>query len=146
MEKERGNNKGGAPIGNDNADKITLEDARNLCLLALDTISDDCYFLSSVAEKCKTYRQKFEYVLKKFDNDEVVFNTIKRMYNKCESIVMEKTAKGEIVPALGIFVLKSYHGLMESSRQQIDHTTNGKDINERISINFFDSDGENEDD
>lgn len=132
MEKKKEKNKGGAPIDNDNADKITLEDAQNLCLLALDTISDDCYFLSSVAEKCKTYRQKFEYVLKKFDNDEVVFDTIKRMYNKCESIVMEKTAKGEIVPALGIFVLKSYHGLMESSKQHVDHTTNGKDIQEPV--------------
>lgn len=119
----------GAPIGNKNAETITLEDAQKLCLLALDTISDDCYFLSSVAERCETYRQKFEYVLGKFNEDKIVFNTIKRMYNKCESIVMEKTATGDIVPALGIFVLKAYHGLMESSRQQVDHTTKGEAVN-----------------
>lgn len=105
-----------APEGNKNAETITLEDARELAILGLNTISDECYFLSSVAVECDTYRQKFEYILNKFNNDEIVFNTIKKMYNKCESIVMDKTAKGDIVPSLGIFVLKAYHGLMETSK------------------------------
>ena len=42
---------------------------------------------------------------------------------------MEKTAKGDIVPALGIFVLKAYHGLIETSKQQVDHTTKGESMN-----------------
>jgi hypothetical protein len=61
-------------------------------------------------------------LLKKFNEDEYVFNTIKKIYNKCESIVMKKTAQGEITPSLGIFVLKAYHGLMEVSKQEIDHS------------------------
>lgn len=105
-----------APEGNKNAETITLEDARSLALLALDKVSNECFYLSSVAVECDTYRQKFEYILQKFNYDDIVFNTIKKLYNKCESIVMEKTGKGEITPALGIFVLKAYHGLMETSK------------------------------
>lgn len=105
-----------APEGNKNAETITLEDARSLALLALDKVSNKCFYLSSVAVECDTYRQKFEYILQKFNYDDIVFNTIKKLYNKCESIVMEKTGSGDITPALGIFVLKAYHGLMETSK------------------------------
>ena len=113
-----------APEGNKNAETITLEDAQSLALLALDKVSENCFYLSSVAVECDTYRQKFEYILQKFNYDDIVFNTIKKLYNKCESIVMEKTGKGEITPALGIFVLKAYHGLMETSKvEQTSETT-----------------------
>lgn len=105
-----------APEGNKNAETITLENARSLALLALDKVSNECFYLSSVAAECDTYRQKFEYILQKFNYDDIVFNTIKKLYNKCESIVMEKTGSGDITPALGIFVLKAYHGLMETSK------------------------------
>jgi hypothetical protein len=111
-----------APKGNNNAEKITLEEALALSKLAYSKVNEDCYFLSHLADECDTYRQKFEYILKKFNDNEVVFNTIKKIYNKCESIVMKKTANGEIVPSLGIFVLKAYHGLMEVSKQEIDHS------------------------
>lgn len=115
-----------AEEGNKYAEKITLEEAITLVELAYETISEDCYFLSDLADSCDTYRQKFEYILKKFSDNDQVFNTIKKIYNKCESIVMKKTAKGDIVPSLGIFVLKSYHGLMETSKQVVDHTIKDK--------------------
>jgi hypothetical protein len=118
-----------AEQGNKYAEKITLEEALKLAELAYSKVSEDCYFLSHLADECNTYRQKFEYVLKKYSDNDDVFNTIKKIYNKCESIVVKKTATGEIVPSLGIFVLKSYHGLMETSKQEIDHTTNGENIN-----------------
>jgi hypothetical protein len=117
-----------APKGNTNAEKVSLEDAIALAELAYSKISDDCYFLSQLADECDTYRQKFEYVLEKYNDNEIVFDTIKKIYNKCESIVMKKTASGDIVPSLGIFVLKAYHGLMETSKQQTDITTNGQSI------------------
>jgi hypothetical protein len=114
-----------AEKGNKYAEKVTIEEAIKLAERAYNAVSSDCYFISSVAEECETYRDKFAYILEKFNDDEKVFRTIKRMYNKCESIVMQKTADGDITPALGIFVLKAYHGLMESSRQQIDQNVNG---------------------
>jgi hypothetical protein len=114
-----------APKGNKYAEKVTLEDAIELAELAYSKIDNECYFLSKLADECDTYREKFDYILKKFNDNEEVFRTIKKIYNKCESIVMEKTAKGEIIPSLGIFVLKAYHGLMETSKQQIDHKNDG---------------------
>lgn len=115
--------------GNKNAEKVTLEEAIKLSEMAYNKISDDCYFLSDLADKCDTYRQKFEYILEKHNENKIVFNTIKKIYNKCESIVMKKTAEGEIVPSLGIFVLKAYHGLMETSKQSVDLTSKGESIN-----------------
>lgn len=111
-----------APEGNKNAEKWTLDKTRELVKKAFESIDQSCYFISSVAEKCETYRELFEYLLKKFNDDDFVFSTIKRIYNKCESIVAEKTAKGDITPALGIFILKSYHGLIETSKLNTEHS------------------------
>lgn len=123
-----------AEIGNKYAEKWTLEKAREKALEAYNTIDETCYFLSSVAEKIGTYRQLFEYLIDKFKDDEQVFDTLKKMYNKCESIVMEQTAKGKINPALGIFVLKAYHGLFETSKQHTDVTSGG----EKLTMKFTD--------
>lgn len=118
-----------AAQGNKYAEKWTVEDARVLVDKAYDAIGGDCYFISAVAEKVGTYRELFGYLLKKFNDDEHVFLTLKKVYNKCESIVMQRTADNKINPALGIFVLKAYHGLFETSKQAIDHTTQGEKIN-----------------
>lgn len=127
-----------AEKGNKYAEKVTLEDAIELVNKAYELIDDDCYFLSDLADKCGTYRQKFDYLLTKFNDNQQVFDTLKKIYNKCESIVMKKTAKGEIVPSLGIFVLKAYHGLFEKSA--IDVTTQGDKIDPRPSIVFTNGD------
>jgi hypothetical protein len=120
----------GAAKGNTNAEKVTLQDAIDLAELAYSKVTEECYFLSHLADECGTYRDKFAYILEKFNDNEIVFRTIKRIYNKCESIVMKKTAEGDIVPSLGIFVLKAYHGLLETSRTDI--TTNGESINKPL--------------
>ena len=51
------------------------------------------------------------------------------MTNKCESIVVRKTASGDINVALGIFILKSYHGLIETSKLQHEGGDSDKPIN-----------------
>jgi len=105
-----------AAKGNKNAEKWTVEEARKLSLKALEAVGDDCYFIAAIAEKCETYRELFFYLMNKFNDDEIVFNTIKRMYNKCESIIWDKSARGEMDKTIGIFALKSLHGLMETSK------------------------------
>ena len=102
--------------GNKNAEKWTVEEARKLAQRALEAVNDDCYFIAAIAEECETYRELFFYLVKKFNDDEAVFNTIKRMYNKCEAIIWKKSAKGEMDKTIGIFALKSLHGLMETSK------------------------------
>ena len=116
-------------IGNKYAEKWTKDKALALAELAYKTVSDKCYFISEVADKCDTYRDFFTYILKKFNDDEDVFRIIKKMQNKCEMIVTKKTADGDIVPSLGIFILKAYHGLTETSKQEITHKGQGLTIN-----------------
>jgi len=116
-----------AEKGNNYAEKWTLEEAIKLSEKALNAVDKNTYFISTIAEKCGTYRDLFQYLLKKFNDNEKVFRTIKRMYNKCESIIWEKAAKNEIDKTIAIFALKSLHGLMETSKQDI--TTNGESVN-----------------
>lgn len=130
-----------APLNNNNAGKWTVEDARELCQKALDAISTDCFYMSKVADKVDAYPQLFMYLAEKYGNDEIVFLTIKKMYNRCEAIITEKTGNGDIVPSLGIFILKAYHGLVETSRQQIDHTTQGEKMNV-TPLTFFKSEND----
>lgn len=115
--------------GNKNAEKWTVKEARKLANKALDAVDHETFFISSIAEKCETYRDLFAYLMDKFNDDEVVFRTLKRMYNKCESILWERASQGEIDRTIAIFALKSLHGLMETSKQEIDHTTDGESIN-----------------
>ena len=133
-----------AEKGNKYAEKVTLKDAHELVDLAFSKITPNCFFLSTLAVECDTYREKFAYVLKKFNDDEHVFRTIKKIYSKCESIVMEKTANGDIVPSLGIFVLKAYHGLMESSKQTIEQTNINTNPISKDELDQYRNDLENE--
>lgn len=116
-------------VNNKNAEKWTIEKTIELCEKALNVISEDCFYLSSVADEVGEYTDLFKYLLRKYNDNPTVFRLIKRMYAKCERIITEKTGKNEITPALGIFVLKAYHGLIETSKQQLDHTTKGNEIN-----------------
>ena len=109
-------------INNKNAEKWTQEKTLELVQQAYEAVTDDCYFLSDVADKCGVYRQLFDYLMDKFNDDPVVFDTLKRLYNKCEATVTKNTAKGDIVPSLGIFILKAYHGLFETSKLNTEHS------------------------
>ncbi len=114
-----------AEFDNKYAESVTKEQAIALAQRAIEVIGDDCFFLSHVAEKCDTYRHKFEYILQKFNDDPEVFELIFKMRNKCESILVQKAAKGkEVNPIFGIFVLKSYHGLIETSKLQAEVEVN----------------------
>lgn len=104
--------------GNKNAEWLTEEEALTILSKADEVIGDDCYILSDVAVKCDTYREQFNYIAKKFKENKTVFHSIKKITNKCESIVAIKTANNEINVALGIFILKAYHGLIETSKLQ----------------------------
>ena len=113
---------------------ITEEEALRILDEAESVISEECYFLSDVAVKCNTYREQFNYIAKKFKENKKIFNTIKRLTNKCESIVVLKTAKGEINTALGIFILKSYHSLIETSKLQHEGGDKDKPIQNVVNL------------
>lgn len=123
-----------AEEGNNYAEYITKDYALKLLDRANDVIGNECYFLSDVADKCETYREQFNYIAKKFKSDFEVFNTIKRLTNKCESIVVKKTAEGKINTALGIFILKSYHSLIETSKLQHEGGDSDKPIQNVVNL------------
>ena len=123
-----------AEKGNKYAEKWTVEKARELSIKAFEAVSDDCYFISSIAERCETYRDLFAYLLDKWKDDEEVFRTLKRMYNKCESIVWEKAAKGDIDKTIAIFALKSLHGLFETSKHEVEQTNHEGE--KKINVNY----------
>ena len=123
MAQEGRNEKGHFIGGNKIAEKWTTEEAEKLANRAYDAVSKNCYFISSIAEKCETYRDVFAYVMEKHNDNEAVFSTLKRMYNKCESIIWEKAASGDIDKTIGIFALKSLHGLFETSKHEVEQTT-----------------------
>lgn len=114
--------------GNKHAEWLTKDEALSIIDRALGVISNKCYLLSSVADKADTYRDQFRYIAKKFKDDRDVFRKVKKLTNKCESIVAEKTADGDINVALGIFILKSYHGLIETSKIQHEGGDDDKPI------------------
>lgn len=107
-----------AEQGNKYAEKWTLEETLALLERCYESVSNECYFLSEVADKVEEYPDLFKYLTRKFEDSEQVFRAIKRLYTKCEKIITRKTADGEIVPALGIFILKAYHELVETSKVQ----------------------------
>ena len=119
---------------NKHAEWLTKDEALSILDKANSVISNKCYLLSSVAVKCDTYRTQFNYIGEKFRDDRDVFDTIKKMTNKCESIVAEKTADGSINVALGIFILKSYHGLIETSKLQHEGGDKDKPVQAIISL------------
>lgn len=115
-------------LNNKNAEWLTKEEAVSILDRAFAVVSDKCYLLADVADKADTYREQFYYIAKKFKDDKTVFNSIKRLTNKCEAIVATKTANSDINVALGIFILKSYHGLIETSKVQHEGGDDDKPI------------------
>ena len=107
-------------INNKNAEKWTEEKAIELAQLAESKVSVNCYFIAKIAQECGVYRELFHYLMNKFNDNEIVFNSLKRMYNKAETIIWEKSAEGKIDKTIGIFALKSLHGLFETSKQMVD--------------------------
>ncbi len=129
-----------AEANNKYAETVTKEEAIILANKAIGVIDEDCFFLSHVAEKCDTYRDKFQYILEKFSDDPDVFEIILKMKNKCESILVQKAAKGkEVNPIFGIFVLKSYHNLIETSKLQAEVTDSSQASKKAMTSNENDT-------
>jgi len=107
-------------INNKNAEKWTEEKAVELAELALSKVGPKCFFIAQIAEECNVYRDLFTYLMRKFNDNEIVFRSLKRMYNKAEAEIWKQSADGRIDKTIGIFALKSLHGLFETSKQMID--------------------------
>lgn len=119
----------GAPKGNINAEKWTIEEAEKFFNTAVE-ISDNIDY-DFIGEICKDLGQDkgiFDYLIEKFPNTR--FKTLKnRIKNNCEVNCFRNAKKGDIVPSLAIMNLKSNHGWTDRVENRTDITTNGKDFN-----------------
>jgi hypothetical protein len=110
-----------AEKGNKYAEKITREKALEVAQQALDAIDDECFFLDDICDKIGIYRDKFYYILEKFEDDEEITDLLKRAKGRSAAFIQKKAAKGKDVnPVFGIFVLKSVHGFVETSKVEND--------------------------
>ena len=98
-------------IDNKNAEKWTLEDAKELynkCLITANDKTLDCNdFIGEVAQYNNTYIDQLDYLKTKFPELELEYKKIKRA---CEANCFKNGKKGDIVPSLAIMNLKSNHG------------------------------------
>lgn len=123
----------GAPKGNINAEKWSLEDATSLFENCLETAKNkelDCNdFIGEVAQQNDTDLYQLDYLKEKYPELERVYQTIKR---HCEANCFTNGKKGDIVPSLAIMNLKSNHGWTD----RVDNTTKGKEVSTTTIINL----------
>jgi len=112
-----------APKGNTNAEKWTIEKAKDLfekCLVTASDKSLDCNdFIGEVAQEHKTTLSTLDYLKNIFPELESVYTAIK---NNCESNCFRNGKKGNINAGMAIMNLKSNHGWTD--RVQSDVNTN----------------------
>jgi len=117
----------GAPDGNKNAEKWTLEEAVSFYDKAIE-LSKECEnnvykydFLGEIAREMGSYIEIFDYLSEKFPELLKKKNQIKR---NCEANCFSNSKKGNIREASAIMNLKSNHGW----RDRTDITTNEKPL------------------
>ncbi len=112
-----------APKDNTNAEKWTIEDAKDLFSKCLETAEDktlDCNdFIGEVAQHNKTNLFQLDYLKEKFTELETVYKEIK---SNCEANCFANGKKGTIVPSLAIMNLKSNHGWTDRSENTVTIT------------------------
>lgn len=138
----------GAKIGNNNAEKWTIKEARNIFDIANAICKDKedyiisgnkikgfkYHFLGEIASELNIYLDLFTYLRDKFEELKPIYNTIK---TKLEANCFSDSKKGIIKEASAIMNLKSNYGWTDRVNQ--DHTTKGKEIG-YTPLSFFKSD------
>jgi hypothetical protein len=128
----------GAPEGNNNAEKWTIELAQTFLNDILKYVQENkkCRSLSEAAVECGEYEEVISYLQNKFNT--IDFKSIKRAKDIVKNRLAQQGLDGEANPTMAIFLLKNNHNMTD--KQQTDVTTNGKDLNTAPIIKFVDSD------
>jgi len=120
----------GAPKGNLNAEKWTLEVSKAFLEKALLLSENPDYdFIGEIAYDLKEGKNIFDYLIDKFPE---LTEYKARILTNCEVNCFRNVKKENINVAIGIINLKSNHGWTD--RQQLDHTTQGEKVNTGLQI------------
>ena len=129
--------KAGAKEGNTNAEKWTIEIAKEVFEKALknasDKTRDDNDFIGEVAQSIGITIWTFDYLTNKFPELKRKYEEIKR---HCEANCFTNGKKQNIAPSMAIMNLKSNHGWTDRS----DITTKDKEIQQTPVIRFIKTD------
>ena len=120
----------GAPKGNNNAEKWSLEDAKDFFKDAIELSKDGKHdFIGEVAFDLDQDKGVFDYLIEKFPELKPLKRRVK---NNCEVNCFRSGKKGDIIPSLAIMNLKSNHGWTD----RVDQTTKGNEIKSTPTIVF----------
>ncbi len=123
-----------APKGNKNAEKWT----EKIVLAMLQKIEkeaskDDCYWLGTALVRCKLYRGIWFEWKEKFQKNQIVSDTIKRIDSIFEDRLFVYGLTGKVNSAVCIFGQKNNYGWTD--RQEIEHSVTTKIIFEVVRSN-----------
>jgi hypothetical protein len=112
---------------NKNAEKWTLEEAESFCNEVLKILEENpkVRTLGKACLMAGKYEQIIGYLEDKF---QTVFTSIKKAREIAKERLIESALENDVNTTMAIFILKNNHGLKD--RQDIDHTTKDKEINE----------------
>ena len=127
-----------AQIGNKNAEKWTEKTVMEVLESCLKECQEDkVYSLAHLMNSCNLYPDWWADMTNKFKNNSTVYRAIKKVENAIENNILKNTMDGTAKSAaFSIFLLKNKFGYVDKVQQDLDHTTNGKDISLRNLIDF----------
>jgi len=109
---------------NKNSEIWTLEEAKKLLEMAVETSQDKQYdFIGEVARAVDSYHHIFKYLVNKFPE---LKDLHKSILDNCEQNCFFNGKKNNIVPSMAIMNLKSNHGWTD----RVDQTTKGGSTND----------------
>lgn len=116
--------KAGAPIGNKNAEKWTAEDTLSFIekVQAYNVTHPNNYHLGLALIENGGYPELWSYLCDKFNDNEIVFQAIRKTESFLEARIINATISGDAKSAaMAIFYLKNKHGYRDS--KDIHHST-----------------------
>ena len=116
--------KGGAPIGNKNAEKWTVEETLSFIqkVQVYNETHPNNYHLGLALIENGGYPEMWSYLGDKFKDNDIVFKAIKKTESFLEARIINATISGDAKSAaMAIFYLKNKHGYRDS--KDIQHST-----------------------
>jgi hypothetical protein len=117
-----------APEGNTNALKWTHETVMGK-LDELEKAVEKTVYIGEGLSTIGLYSEWFSYITETFKDDEIVFQSIKKIEQAYEAKLVTKTLKGDFNPTMAIFTLKNKHKWKDQS--QVDNNISLVNWNEQ---------------
>lgn len=110
-----------APEGNKNAEKWTEETTLEmLSRIEKEAQKSDCLWLGSALVKVGLYKQIWSEWERKFQDNDVVSESIKRIEQIFEDRIVTRGLKGESNPTMTIFTLKNNYDWKDKTEQDVN--------------------------